>query len=126
MIIQVLDWGGKFFTRGFGAEAYNFPQIAGALFLVWLLFWLIVGLICLAYRIFITILVTRDAQKRGGNVQVWLTLTFLFGSMAVMPYLLIRKDVTEKNSAATPLVDRPITKPSVDSSAGKPMTGGPV
>ena len=95
MIEQILSLGEKIFSVRWGQGICNVPQIAGTLILLWVLFWLIFVLVLLAYRIFLTVLVTRDANKIGENAPTWSTLTFFFGSLAVIPYLLVRKDVTE-------------------------------
>ena len=94
-MMQISSLGEKLFSAGWGEGMPNVPQAAAALVMLYILTLLVMGVIILAYRIFLTVLVTRDAQKRGANSPLWATLTLFFGSCAVMPYLLLRKDVTE-------------------------------
>ena len=57
--------------------------------------WAAIGVGFLAYRIFIAILVLRDASRRGGNAVGWSIGTFFLGLVIVIPYLLVRKDISE-------------------------------
>ena len=94
-MMQISGLGEKLFSVRWGEGIPSMPQAAAAFVMLYILTLLVMGVIILAYRIFLTVLVTRDAQKRGGNSPLWATLALLFGSCAVMPYLLMRKDVTE-------------------------------
>ncbi len=60
--------------------------------------WAVIGVAFLAYRIFITLLVSRDAGRRGGNAVGWPIGAFLLGFVIVIPYLLVRKDISEESS----------------------------
>ena len=57
--------------------------------------WAAIGVAFLAYRIFITLLVSRDAGRRGGNAAGWSIGTFFLGFIIAIPYLLVRKDISE-------------------------------
>lgn len=94
-MMQISGLGEKLFSARWGEGIQGVPQLAAAFVMLYLLTLLVMGVILLAYRIFLTVLVTRDARKRGANAPVWSTLTLFFGSWAVFPYLLVRKDVTE-------------------------------
>ncbi len=57
--------------------------------------WAAIGAAFLAYRIFITVLVARNACRRGGNRVAWSIGTFFLGFLVVIPYLLVSKDTSK-------------------------------
>ena len=63
------------------------------LVIVW---WCFFIFFMLAYRTLLVILVCRDTVKRKTNTVLWGVLIGVFGTMAVLPYLLIREETREK------------------------------
>jgi RsiW-degrading membrane proteinase PrsW (M82 family) len=51
---------------------------------------LIVGLVILVINILLLIWVYKDAKARGQNAVLWLILTFFFGIVALIVWLIIR------------------------------------
>lgn len=63
------------------------------LVIVW---WCIFIFFMFAYRTLLVILVCRDTIRRKINTILWGVLVGVFGTMAVLPYLLIREETREK------------------------------
>ena len=61
-----------------------------------IMWWCIIGLFMMAYRVLLVILVCRDTMKRQINTALWGVLVGIFGTMAVVPYLIVREDIKKK------------------------------
>ena len=57
--------------------------------------WAVAGGIFLAYRMFIALLVSRDTNRRRACIIGWSIGTFLLGFVIAIPYLLVRRDISE-------------------------------
>ena len=61
-----------------------------------IIWWCFFIFFMLAYRTLLVILVCRDTVKRKTNTVLWGVLVSTFGTMAVIPYLLIREDIKKE------------------------------
>ncbi len=61
-----------------------------------IMWWCIIGLFMMAYRVLLVILVCRDTLKRQINTTLWGVLVSIFGTMAIVPYLIVREETREK------------------------------
>lgn len=61
-----------------------------------IIWWCFFIFFMLVYRTLLVLLVCRDTIRRKTNTILWGVLVGVFGTMAVIPYLLIREDIKKE------------------------------